>query len=488
MEGPDRKAASTKVLTPALVAACLGYFMIILDTTIVNVALPPIRDDLGTDLAGLQWVVDSYLVVLAAGILTGGALADRHTARTVFRIGIALFTLASLACGLAPTTGTLIGARALQGVAAALCVPSSLALVRAGYDDPALRRRAVGMWATIAAFGAAAGPVAGGLGVHLWSWRAVFLINIPVGIAVLALTARHVPRGQGVPRALDLTGQVLAILALGSLAVALIEGVHRGPEPRVLAAAALALVAAVAFVRVELRVPEPMLPLGLFRHPTVAGGAAIGVLINFGFYGELFVVNLYFQQERGLSALAAGFALLPQLAGIIPGSMLSARWSARPGGPAGTACFGMTLTGAGIAGLLVAGSGVPYAVLMLPLAAAGIGMGMVMPAVTAALTDAVPAHHAGLAAGVINSARQSGSVIGIALLGGLVGAGDDFVLQLRYALDIAALAFFVAVILAARCIGRPGVVAMALPRQPTPAASLNRPDARPDRPSTAREA
>ena len=448
------RPAAERVLTPALAAACVGYFMVILDTTIVNVALPPIRDDLDTDLAGLQWVVDSYLVVLAAGILTGGALCDRYTARTVFRLGIALFTLASLACGLAPTTGTLIGARALQGAASALCVPASLALVRAGYADPALRRRAIGLWALISAFGAAAGPVVGGVGVEVWSWRLVFLVNVPIGLVVLVLTTRHVPRGVGIPRALDRTGQVLAVLTLGTLAVALIEGAHVGLEPVVVGSAVVCVAAALAFVAVEARVREPMLPLGLFRDATVAGGAVIGVLINFGFYGPLFVLNLYFQNERGMSPLEAGFAALPQVAGIIPGAATSARWSARAGGPTGTACLGMFITGTGVAGLMFAGSAVPYAVLAVPLTLTGLGMGLTMPAVTAALTDAVPAHHAGLASGVINASRQTGSVIGIALLGGLVGVGDDFVLQLRYALDVAALAFFVAVILAATCLRR----------------------------------
>ena len=220
--------AAERVLTPALAAACIGYFMIILDTTIVNVAVPAIGADLGADLADLQWVVDSYLVLLAAGILTGGALSDRYSARAVFRVGIALFTLTSLACGLAPNTESLIVARALKGVAAALLVPSSLALVRSGYSNVATRRRAVAMWATIAGFGAAAGPVLGGLGVAAWSWRVVFLVNVPVGLLVLFLTARHVPRGVGVPRALDLRGQVLAVVALGSLAIALIEGAHGG--------------------------------------------------------------------------------------------------------------------------------------------------------------------------------------------------------------------------------------------------------------------
>ncbi len=469
--GPER------VLTPALVAACLGYFMVILDTTIVNVALPPIRDDLDTDLAGLQWVVDSYLVVLAAGILTGGALCDRYTARTVFRVGIALFTLASLACGLAPTTGTLIGARALQGAASALCVPSSLALVRAGYADPGLRRRAIGLWALIAAFGAAAGPVVGGLGVEVWSWRSVFLANVPFGLLVLALTARHVPRGQGIPRALDLTGQLLAVVTLGALAVALIEGAHAGIEPVVVAAAAVFVVGALAFLAVETRVPEPMLPLHLFREPAVAGGAVIGVLINFGFYGPLFVLTLYFQNERGMSPLEAGFALLPQVAGIIPGAATSARWSARAGGPTGTACLGMFLTGTGIAATMLAGD-VPYAVLVLTLTVTGIGMGLTMPAVTAALTDAVPVHHAGLAAGVINASRQTGSVVGIAVLGGLVGAGDEAVLQLRYALGVAGLAFFVAVILAATCLHRSAKLeawSPAPPPPPAPSVPISRP-------------
>lgn len=467
MDAPANRAKPLRVLTPALIAACMGYFMIILDTTIVNVALPPIRADLGTDLAGLQWVVDSYLVVLAAGILTGGALADRYTARTVFRIGVALFVLASAACGLAPTSGSLIGARALQGAAAALCVPSSLALVRSGYADPVQRRRAVALWAVIAGVGAAAGPVIGGLGVAAWSWRLVFLVNIPVGLVVLFLTTRHVPRGTGVPRALDLAGQLLAILTLGSLAVALIEGAHTGLEPVVFAAAGVCVVSALAFGWVEQHVAEPMLPLGLFRDPTFAGGAAIGMLINFGFYGQLFVINLYFQQEREFSALAAGFAVLPELGAIIIGSSLSARYSARVGGTQGTAMLGMSLAGAGIAGLLAAGSSTPYPVLVLPLVAAGWGMGMVMPAVTAALTDAAPAHHAGLASGVINASRQTGSVIGIALLGGLIGGEGDFVLHLRYALDVAAIALFAAVLIAVRCMRRPvsaGPVAV-LPRQ-----------------------
>ncbi|HEY2830947.1 MAG TPA: MFS transporter [Sporichthyaceae bacterium] len=438
-----------RFLTAGLVAACLGYFMVILDTTIVNVALPAVRADLHTDLAGLQWVVDSYLVVLAAGILTGGALSDRCSARTVFCWGVGLFTAASVACGLAWNIAALIAARAAQGAASAMLVPSSLALVRAEYDDPGMRRRAIGWWATIAAFAAAGGPVVGGLGTEEWSWRWVFFVNVPFGLACLVLTTRHVPPGAGLPRALDLRGQLLAVLSLGGLAVALIESARAGLTPFVLLAAWACLVTGGAFVFVEQRTGEAMLPLGLFRDSTFTGGAFIGVLINFGFYGVLFVINLYFQQLRGASPLQAGFAVLPQLGFIMLGSSFSARISARAGGPRLSILLSLTCLGVGVSGVMLAGTHTPYPVLIAPLALTGFGMGVVMPAVTAALTDAAPLRHSGLASGVINSARQSGSVIGIAVLGGLVARLDDFVLAVRLAAGVAAIGFFLAVVIAA---------------------------------------
>lgn len=462
-DGRDERAG--KVLTTGLVAACLGYFMVILDTTIVNVALPPIREDLGTDLTGLQWVVDSYLVVLAAGILTGGALSDRYSARAVFRVGVALFALASVACGLAPTTGFLIGARAAQGGAAALCVPASLALVRAGYDDPVLRRKAVAMWGVISGVAAAAGPVVGGLGVAAVSWRSVFFVNIPIGLLVLFLTTRHIPRGLGVPRRFDGAGQLLAVLSLGALAVALIEGAHVGLDPIVYASAVVFVVGAVSFLMVERRVEEPMLPLGLFREPAFASGAVIGVLINFAFYGQLFVINLYFQDVRDAGPLEAGLAVLPQLAAIVVGSAIAARRSGRASGPQLTGLIGLWCCGSGTAALLVADELIAYWWLVLPMAAAGLGMGMITPAVTAATTEAAPAHHGGVASGVINASRQTGSVIGIAVLGGLAG-GSDAVLGTRYAVGTAAIAFFVAVILAALYLGR--IALHPKPLMPTP--------------------
>jgi DHA2 family methylenomycin A resistance protein-like MFS transporter len=253
----------------------------------------------------------------------------------------------------------------------------------------------------------------------------------------------------GIPRALDVRGQLLAVLCLGAMAVTLIEGANYGATPFVLTAAGVCLAAGVAFVQVEQRTAEPMLPLGLFRDSTFTGGAVIGVLINFGFYGALFVLNLYFQQLRGASPLQAGLAVLPQLGFIMLGAGQSARISARAGGPRFSILFSLTCLGLGLSGVLIAGAHTPYVALIPPLALTGFGMGVVMPAVTAALTDAAPLHHSGLASGVINSARQTGSVIGVAVLGGLVARLDDFVLAVRLAVGVAAIGFFVGVVIAA---------------------------------------
>jgi len=214
------------VLSVALVAVCLGYFMVILDTTIVNVALPALREDLGATVSGLQWVVDGYLLMFAALLLSGGVLADRIGARQVFQLGLGLFVLASVGCGLAPTTVVLVIARLVQGVGAALAVPASLALLRAAYPETAARARAIGMWGGIAGVAAAAGPILGGVLVTTASWRLVFFVNIPIGLLALVLIARRVPAPDPRPRGLDPAAQVTGVLALAALTLALIEGGH----------------------------------------------------------------------------------------------------------------------------------------------------------------------------------------------------------------------------------------------------------------------
>ncbi|HEX4359423.1 MAG TPA: MFS transporter [Pseudonocardia sp.] len=435
----------TRHTTAALVAVCLGYFMIILDATIVNAALPALRADLRVGPTGPRWVVDGYLVMLAALLLSGGALADRFGARRVGQLGLGVFVVASVGCGLAPDLATLVLARLVQGVGAAAAVPATLALLRAAFPEPAARARVFGVWGGIAGVAAAAGPIVGGVLVSVASWRLVFLVNLPIGLLAMGLTARYVPAPPPRPRRLDPAAQVLAVLALAGLTVALIEGGW------VAGAGALVFLAATpAFLLVERRVVDPMLPLALFRNTAFAGGTVIGLLLNLGFYGELFVLNLYFQQGLGYSALLAGLALLPQMGVVALGSALSGRCTARAASVRPTLLIGLAVGGAGLFGLALAGAHTPYPVLVVPLVAAGFGMSFSMPAVTTAVVEAAPAERAGLAAGAINAARQVGGVLGVALLGGLAGAGVG--LGLRLAVVLAGAVFWLAAAVAAHSI------------------------------------
>lgn len=444
---------SARILSFALVAVCTGYFMVILDSTIVNVALPALRTDLRAGVNALQWVVDGYLLVLAAGLLSGGALADRFGARRVFQAGLGVFVAASLGCGLAPGVPLLVLARVAQGAGAALSVPASLALLRAAYADRTTRARAVGVWGGIAGVAAAGGPLLGGVLVAEVGWRWVFFVNVPIGLAAMALTQRYVPAPRAqTGRGLDPAGQIIGVTALTALALTMIEGGRSGVDALVAAGALVFVLAAAGFVAVERRVRAPMLPLGLFRAPTFAGGTAVGLLINLGFYGELFVVNLYFQQTLHSSALRAGLALLPQMGVVAAGSWLSGRFTARVGSPRPTMLIGLVTGGAGLLGLAAAVGHVPYPLLVLPLMATGFGMAFTMPAATTTVTDGVPGERAGLASGVINASRQTGGVIGVALLGALAGAGA--LAGLYTALAIAGLAFLAGALITLRTVDR----------------------------------
>jgi MFS transporter, DHA2 family, methylenomycin A resistance protein len=404
----------------AMLAICLGYFMVILDATAVNLSLPALGRDLGGGVGALQWVVDGYTLTFAALLLTAGSLGDRFGAHRVFCAGLGLFVAASAACGLAPGAGVLVAARLVQGAGAAVLVPSSLALLSAAHAEPAARARAVGVWGGVAGVAAASGPVVGGVLTEAVSWRLVFFVNLPVGLAALLLAVRHVVRPQGHGRrGFDLPAQAAAIGALGALTFALIEARTAGwTGPVVLGgfAAAAALVA--LFVLAERRAAEPMLPLGLFRSTAFGGGSAVGLLINLGFYGQLFVTSLYFQNTRHMSPVVAGLALLPEGILVSAASFLSGRHTNRTG-VRRTMVIGLVTGAAGLFGLMITRTGTPYALLVVPLMAAGFGMAFTMPAATTTVVEAAPRERAGVASGAINTGRQVGSTIGVALLGTL---------------------------------------------------------------------
>lgn len=438
-----------------LIAICVGYFMVILDTTVVNVALPSLSTGLHTGTTGLQWVVDAYNLTFAALLLSAGALGDRRGAKSVFRAGLGLFVLFSLVCGFASSTGVLVAARAAQGVGAALAVPSSLALLQAAYPDQAARRRAFGIWGGVAGIGAGAGPVVGGALVFGLGWRSVFFINVPIGLAGLALVARVVPAPGRRPHSRDVAGQVTGVCCLGALTVALIEVGSTGwANPVVVAGFTLALLAGILFVTVERRAGSPMLPLKLFSSATFSAASVVGLCINLGFYGELFVMTLYLQKVRGYSALLAGVALLPQMAMAVVGSTLSGRIAARTG-PRLPMLIGLTLGGAGLLALIVASAHGAYGLLVAPFMAAGLGMSLTMPAATTAVMEAAPPERAGLASGTINAARQVGGLLGVAILGTLVARRADFIPGLRLGMIIAGSVFLLGAALTALTVERP---------------------------------
>jgi len=438
----------------ALLVICAGYFLVILDAMVVNVALPSIGHELHGGVAGLQWTVDAYTLSFAGLLLTGGALAERLGGRPVFAGGTALFALASAACGLAPSMGVLIAARFVQGAGAAALVPSSLVLLQAAFPTRAGRSRALGLWGSVGGIGAASGPVIGGLLVSGWSWRGVFFINLPVALAILVLAGRAVPASERGTRAVDLPGQLLSITALALLTAALVQAGRDGwTAPAILAGFALAAVAAAAFVLAERRSRAPMLPLGLFRATEFRSGTIVGLLINLGFYGQLFVMSLYFQDIRGYSALRTGLALLPEAALLVIGSTLSGRIMARTG-PRTPMLAGLLGGAAGLGGIAAAATTAPYPVLAVAMGTAGFGMSMVMPAATAAVMEAAPPDRGGIASGVINAARQAGGVLGVALLGTLVPARASFAAGLQLGVALSAGAFLLGAVLTATGVPR----------------------------------
>ncbi|NGO80905.1 MFS transporter [Streptomyces sp. YC504] len=424
-------ASPERAHSPALtlLAALLGFFLITLDVSVVNVALPSIADSLGAGMTGLQWVVDSYTLALAALMLSTGAFADRIGATKAYGIGVALFTAASVACGLAPNLATLTGARVVQGIGAAIVLPASLALVRRAFPDPAKRARAVAAWAAGGSAATAFGPVAGGALTTAWDWRGIFFINVPFGLLALALLLRA-PRFERRRTPLDLPGQISATAALTALAFAVIE---RGTVG--VLAAVVAVVSAVVFVRVERRHEHPVVPLALFRNRTVAVMVATGAAVSVAFYGIVFVFSLFFQQVQGRSALTAGLMFLP-MTGLIAVSNIVAGKLAGRYGPRLPMVIGQPLAVVGLLLLLFVGensSTTMLALIMMPLA---IGSALTVPPLTAAILDAVPAERAGLAAGVLNSARQVAGALSVAGFGVLISG--SFVVGLHVSVLIAA--------------------------------------------------
>lgn len=423
----------------ALAAMSLGLGVVQLDITIVNTALSSIGASLGGSVAELQWVVTAYTIAFAAFILTAGALGDRVGAKRIFIGGFAIFTLASLACALAPSAMFLIAARAVQGLGAAILVPNSLTLLNHAYADPKARGRAVGFWAAGASVALTAGPFVGGALIALVGWRSIFLVNLPIGAAALWLAWRYAKETPRLAqREIDLPGQIAAITALGTLAGALIEGGALGwSHPLVLMGFVAAAVVGLLFVWREARAPQPMLPLLLFGHRMFALTALVGLLFNIAFYGLIFVLSLYFQKVNGWSPFATGLAFVPMMGMVLPANLVAASVSERLGAPQ-TIALASVITAAGCVALLPMASGTSYWAIGAQLVVLGGGLGLLVPPLTSTLLGSVEKSRSGIAAGVLNATRQTGSVLGVALFGSLVGGGNAFITGAHASLVISA--------------------------------------------------
>jgi DHA2 family methylenomycin A resistance protein-like MFS transporter len=433
-----------------LVATSLGFAVVQLDVSVVNVAIRPIGTALGGNVSALQWVVNAYTVAFAALILSAGALGDRIGAKRVFVAGFSVFTAASAICGLAPTLGVLIAARALQGAGAALLVPCSLTLLNHAYPEPRERSRAIGRWAVGASAALSAGPLVGGVLTATLGWRAIFFINAPIGLTGILLTVRFASEtSRSTDRGVDAWGQLTAIVCLTLLAAATIRGGADGfGSATVLSGYGGAAAAGAAFLVIEARRARPMLPLRLFRCGTFGANTAIGLFINVAFYGLIFVFSLFFQRAQHFSALQAGLAFAPMTAAIMAANAVSGGLHQRLG-PRVVIAGGALLMAGGAVALEDIGPDSAFATLVAQLTALGFGLGLIVPVMTASLLGSVERSRSGIASGTLLTARQTGSVIGVALFGSLI-AGGGLVGGLHIALAIAAGLSLVVVALAVR--------------------------------------
>ena len=443
-----------------LAAVSFGLFMIMLDNTVVNVALPSIERDLHVSIESLEWIVTAYALTFAALLITGGKLADMFGRRRIFSVGIAIFTLSSLACGFAPSAGFLIGARAVQGVGAALMNPATLSIITATFA-PRERGQAIGIWAGVSAMALAIGPLVGGLIVDNINWNWIFFINVPVGVVgiVVAQLVIKESRDTSHEQSIDLPGLFTSGAGLFALSYALIEGNQRGwASTEIISLFVLAAVLLTAFVVVEHRQRLPMLDLSLFKIGSFTGANIVAMLVSLGMFGVFFFVSLFIQNILGFTPTQAGAAFLPMTILIIIVAPIAGKMSDRIGS---RWLMGAGMTIVGISLLLYQRVSVDstFWTLLPAMLLGGLGMAMTMSPMTSAAMGSVPVDKAGVGSGVLNSFRQMGGSLGIALMGAIVASylhapartpqgAQDFVNGLHAALLVSACITFAAAIVA----------------------------------------
>jgi EmrB/QacA subfamily drug resistance transporter len=404
-----------------LAICCMSLVIVGLDNTIVNVALPSIQRELHASVSGLQWTIDAYVLVLASFLMLSGSTADRLGRRRTFQTGLALFTLGSLLCSLAPSLGWLIAFRMLQAIGGSMLNPVAMSIIVNTFTDTAERARAIGIWGGTVGVSLALGPVVGGVLIASVGWRGIFWVNIPVGVAAIVLTALFVPESRA-PKArrLDPVGQVLVIVTLASLIYAIIEGPSSGwSSAEILGIFALAAVALAALIIYEPRRREPLLDLRFFRSAPFSGATVVAIAAFAALAGFLFLNTLYLQDVRGFSALHAGLLTLPLAAVTAFFGPVSGRMIGRHGPRRSLLIAGVAMTASAV---LLTGltNGTPVAWLLLPYVLFGLGFGMVNAPITNTAVSGMPREQAGVAAAVASTSRQIGQSLGVAVVGSAV--------------------------------------------------------------------
>ncbi|MGW1076486.1 MFS transporter [Streptomyces sp. NPDC002537] len=439
----------------SLLAACLGVVVVILDVSVVNVATDALSKDFGGSLSGLEWVINGYTLTFAAFLLSTGSLGDRFDPKRIYQVGFALFAVASFACGASTTLVALIVSRVIQGLGAAMIVPSSLSIVNKSFPDATERAKAVSLWAAAGGLTLALGPVVGGILIDQLGWRSIFFVNVPIAVAGIWLTQANAPgtvRDANAPRrSFDLLGQALAVIALSTFTAAVIEANSQGwGSAFVVTSLVVFVVAAIAFITAEKRSSAPMLPLHLFSRKAFASTSLIGFLVNFAFYGLIFVFSLFFQSAWKYSPIVAGLAFLPMTVTIMIANLACGPLAKKYGARA-VLVTGSSLAALGYLGTLTAVHSGSYHAIVAQFLVAGFGIGLVVPTMTNAMLSAVDSGNIGIASGVLNASRQLGGLIGVAIMGLIVGdaKSDTFTSGLQSALGWAVAALVACALLSA---------------------------------------
>jgi EmrB/QacA subfamily drug resistance transporter len=405
-----------------LVAVGLATFMTYLDNNVTNVAIPTIQQSLHLSLAGLEWVVSSYILVFAGLLLAGGRLADVYGRRRLFMIGLSVFTVASLGAGLAGSGGVLIGARLLQGLGAALVVPTTLAIIMATFDNARQRATAIGAWSAIGAMALALGPLIGGFITQHLHWGWIFFINVPIGVITLALAAFSIreSRGSSAASGLDIPGLVTSAISLFALTFALIEGHDKGWTSALIAGSFIVAAAAAAlFVFVESRSKNPMVTLALFRDRVFSGGTVTMMLWAFGVFGIYFFTSLYLQDVLGFSPTKAGLAFVPMALCMVVFASIAGPVSARLKAHR-TVALGMLIMAGGLVMFAQLGAGATFASLVPGFLLFGAGAGLMNVPLTNAILHAMPPARSGVASALLNASRELAGLLGITIIGAVL--------------------------------------------------------------------